>query len=996
MEYTINKMNYRDFECLEFTKRAGRAYFIPYSDSQRLAGIDYREERYRSDMVRVLSGEWDFRYYEKNTDIPEIFDTSAEHFDKVNVPSTWQRTGYAPPVYINVAYEITTMPPRLPKVMPAAVYRRHFDVNNTDKNYFIAFLGVIPCVDLYINGQYAGYSEGAHNTAEFDITPFIVEGENELLVVVHKWSNATFIECQDMFRENGIFRDVLLYAMPKIFINDYCVKTRLTDAGWALDADVMIEGPPRGYHTRFELRRQGKAILSRELTASQVNKFTFDGLHVMEWSAELPELYEAFITLKNKTGDIETVRVPVGFKRVEIEGCVFRFNGANIKIKGVNHHDTHPVNGYVMSFDDLEKDVKLMKSLNVNAIRTSHYPPDPHLLMLCDIYGLYVVDEADIEAHGVCLAPYYNINLISNSKKWIPRYVDRVSRMFYRDRSHPCVIMWSLGNEAGGWKCQDACYDFLRANSTLPVHYEGASRTPRRAYDVYSEMYTHVDDLMKIKNGTRGPEYKTRPFFLCEYVHAMGVGPGAFEEYWQLFYSSDIFMGGCVWEWADHAVYDENAQYRYTYGGDHGEKLHDGNFCVDGLMYPDRTPHTGALAMKEVYRPVRARYDAEKGCFIFFNTNRFRSAEYLTTHWEILSGGVKTAQGSIALSAPPQGEETHEIVLPGSDNKDLAVTFTYVDSHGTCVAKEQLLLAQGIFAVFTHNKGNVVLEEDTKQIKAVFDGGSVCFTKETGNICGFAFHGRDLMHLNPVEQTGFRPNIFRALLDNDTRMKKAWLDAGYDRCGFLLKDIHTESKAGCVVVDVKTAVLCLGKEAFETDIEYLISAKGEMRVKASLSPRGKTETRLPRFGLMAELPAQMSEVEYYGLGETENLCDFKQQSVLGIYRANVADMHEPYIKPQDNGNHSMTRWLRLGNAGGPGLLFLAQGAPFSFSVHNYTQTLLQNAKHREDVYDQNTTVLCIDGFMRGTGTSACGPDTLEQYIIDAKDGLSFEFIVKPL
>lgn len=996
MKYTINKKNYRDFNCLEVNKRAGRAYFIPYTSPERLAGVDYRDERYHSDMVRVLSGDWDFRYYEKNTDIPDVFDTLSERFDQVKVPSTWQRTGYAPPVYINVAYEFTTMPPRLPKMMPAAVYHRRFDIKTTDKNYFIAFLGVIPCVDLYINGQYAGYSEGAHNTAEFDISPFVTEGDNDMLVVVHKWSNATFIECQDMFRENGIFRDVLLYEMPKVFINDYCIKTRLTDAGWALDADVMIEGAVRGYQTLFELKRHGKTILSKEITSAQTNKFTFDGLHVLEWSAELPELYEAFITLKNRNGTVEAVRVPVGFKRVEIEGCVFKFNGANIKIKGVNHHDTHPVTGYVMSFDDLEKDVRLMKQLNVNAIRTSHYPPDPHLLMLCDRYGLYVVDEADIEAHGVCLSPYYNINLISNSKKWIPRYVDRVSRMFYRDRSHPCVIMWSLGNEAGGWKCQDACYEFLRANSTLPVHYEGASRTPRRAYDVYSEMYTHVDDLVKIKNGTRGPEYKTRPFYLCEYVHAVGVGPGAFEEYWQIFYSSDIFMGGCVWEWADHAVYDEKAPYRYTYGGDHGEKLHDGNFCVDGLMYPDRTSHTGALAMKAVYRPVRARYDAERGCFVFLNTNRFRSADYLTVRWEIQLNGVKASQGSIALDAKPQGEQTCNIPLPEAGNKDLTVTFAYLDAQGCCVASEQILLSQGAFAVYSQEKGPVGFEENSKEIKAVFDGGSVSFDKVTGNICGFTSRGRDLMNFNPVEQTGLRPNIFRALLDNDRRMQKAWLDAGYDRCVCVLKDIRAQKLGSCLSVGVKWAVQCNGKEAFEAGVEYLINGKGEIKVEASLKPSVKTETRLPRFGLAMELPAQMSEVEYYGLGEAENLPDFKEQCLLGIYRANVSDMHEPYIKPQDNGNHSMTRWLRVGKPDGPGLLFLAQGAPFSFSVHNYTQTLLQNAKHREDVYDQNTTALCIDGFVRGTGTSACGPDTLEPYIVDAKEGLRFEFMVKPL
>lgn len=998
MRYTVNKTNYRDFDVYELNKRPARAYFIPYGSKAALEKTSFADERFHSDMVEVLSGQWDFKYYPTESEMPDLFDTEKEPFDKINVPSTWQRTGYESPVYLNCPYEFETLPPKLPKEMSVGVYRKIFHADANGGSVILAFLGVIPCVDVYINGEFVGYSEGAHNTAEFDITKYLKDEENELLAVLRKWSTGTFLECQDMFRENGIFRDVLLYRMPGAYINDYYLKTECSDGKWLIGAEIAVCGDFGGCSVELELKDGEQTVASANVEAAEKALLTLENLPVQEWNAEIPKVYQAYITLKKEGREIEAIRQIVGFKRVKIEGQVFKFNGANIKMKGVNHHDTHHKTGYVMTYEDLEKDVKLMKSLNVNAVRTSHYPPDANLLTLCDLYGLYVVDEADIETHGCGGYPIFRINYISNSAKWIPRYLDRVSRMYYRDRNHACVTMWSLGNEAGGHKCQDACYAFLHeVCPEIPVHYEGVIRTPRHSYDVVSEMYTHPDDLKKVRDGKRGPKYKNKPFYLCEYCHAMGVGPGALEDYWDIFYSSDIFMGGCIWEWADHAVYHVDGKLTYTYGGDHGERKHDGNFCVDGLMYPDRTPHTGAFEMKAVYRPVRARL-SENGNFVFTNTNRFRDASYLTVRWKLLKNGIKIQNGEIPLSIQPQAEQEIPLDLDLPAGCDLHINFRYIDDNGHEVALEQLALREEYSLPALKNGRKLDYAKSGDLLTVSFDRGHAVFNKKTGAFEQYTVDGKDLFHTAPVEAKGFVPNIFRALLDNDVRKRKSWLNSGYDKCSFKLKSFEFEDEDGKAEIETEYIIKHSRAHLFTVKLEYEIGANGCVFVNASLKPckDKKLETDLPRFGLMLELPRDMENAEYYGLGELENLIDFRAQSTVGIYRAKVAELHEPYIKPQDNGNHGEVRWLKVTDNDGKGLMFGFADKPFSFSLHHYTQKLLQNAKHREDLKDENTTVLSIDGFMRGTGTSSCGPDTLPEYIFDAKDGLSFKFVMSPV
>ncbi len=997
MKYTVNTKNYRDFNTFEINKCEGRAYFIPYTDKKTLAQTDFRKERYSSDLVRVLSGEWEFKYYPHAAEVPAELDTAEIEFDKITVPSTWQRTGYEPPVYLNCPYEIETKPPMLPDDMSAGVYRKVFNVEDTDKVYILTFLGVCPCVDLYINGEFVGYSEGSHNTAEFDVSPFLKQGENELLAVLHKWSTGTFLECQDMFRENGIFRDVLLYELPKTYIKDYYLRTFKKSGSYSLSAEISVAGKTEGYSVEITAAdKDGKLLFSSEEAANV--KMDFKNLDVIEWNAEVPTLYEVFITLKKDGEAVQSLRSYLGFKNVKVNKNVFLFNDEKIKFKGVNHHDTDPKNGYVMSVEDIERDLALMKQLNVNSIRTSHYPPDPHLLILADYYGFYVVDEADIETHGCGSAPHFKINLISNDLRWAPRYIDRCVRMYQRDRNHSCVTMWSLGNEAGGIKCHDACYDVLHTLCPeIPIHYERACVFPKLGYDVISEMYTHPDDVAKVGEGTRGKGYTQKPFFLCEYAHAMGEGPGALEDYWQIFYAHDNLMGGCIWEWADHAVYHANGPYKYTYGGDHGERKHDGNFCVDGLVYPDRSLHTGALEMQAVYRPLRARH-TRANSFAFLNTNRFRSSGYITIKWTLLKNGVQIKGGELNPDIAPEAERVFRLDLPKLNSDfEYHINFDYFDGENK-IASEQIALNEVYTKFIRKNCTDISVEDNDEIIEVKFNGGKATFCMETGDLVGYEFAGKQLLNSSPVGARTFMPNIFRAMTDNDRiGIGSKWENNGYDRYTCKLEEIKYSLEYNEVEVETEFYLMKGNKKLFEVEIEYTIKGNGTIKVKAEIEPKSFfVEDDLPRFGVMLEMPRSFENVEYFGLGAAENMPDYKAQCAVGIYSTTVCAMHEPHIYPQDNGNHGETRWMRITDNDGDGLLFCNSKGNFSFSAHHYTQKLLHEAKHQEDLHDENTTVVSIDGYVRGAGTASCGPDALKKYTFSAKNGLKFRFSILPV
>lgn len=1002
MKYSINKNLHNDFGVFEENKLKERSYFIPFSSVKKLAKTDYKNERYKSDKVMMLSGEWDFAYYEKLSLVPDMLDTDIVSFDKAVVPCTWQRTGYDQIAYINTRYPFPKDPPIIPFDVATGIYRKTVDIKNADKRHTLSFLGVAGAFSVYVNGEYVGYSEGSHNTAEFDITSFLNDGLNEILVVNYKWCNGSYLECQDMFRENGIFRDVFITEFESSYISDFTLRSsRNSDGTYNLNIDV--EGVFEK-NTKIEIKSAEKEpVINATLLPEKGTKLS--NLAVNEWSAEIPDIYELTIVLYKDDKEVEAIRTYYGFKTVEIIGEVFLFNNKAIKFKGVNHHDTHMTKGYAMSLDDMELDVKLMKEYNCNAVRTSHYPPDPAFLIMCDMYGLYVVDEADIETHGFYAVPHttYDPNRLSNDKSWALHYLDRVKRMYGRDKNHPSITMWSLGNESGGYKCQDVCYDYLKeVNPEIPVHYEGAIRSKRWAYDVVSRMYGTPDLMRKILKGTAGNRYKNKPFFQCEYAHAMGNGPGGLEEYMQLFYSSNQFMGGCIWEWADHSVYDENAKYKWTYGGDHNEPIHDGNFCVDGLFYPNRKPSSGALEMKVCYRPIRAEY---KGGNVFelWNTRSFADSSDIKIDFNIFVEGESKKTDSVSSVIPAQRKKKIQIEssLFVQTEKDVFVNFVYTDKNtGIEIATEQVVVSTAQIKHFSNQLTPADISALSDKITVKFENGSASFNKKQGLI-SYNINGVEYLNQNPFDKTnGFVPHIYRGRLDNDQYMVIFWKIIGLDtsRAKLVSCDVKSNSngvKYVSTVYDFVTrGVFVLARAT----VDYIFDKNGKITISTSLKKVCPLTAQLPRFGVYTELTNDFENVKYYGRGPIENYSDFKEHSPIGIYETTVSNMAHKYIKPQDSGNRGDVRYAMLKDENGTGIRFNALDRYINFNANHFTLGQLKKAKHIEDLPDVDTTFVAVDGFVRGTGSGSCGPIPSKEHMIEFGylKPLKFSFEVEPL
>ena len=989
MIYTISRNLHTDFSLYKQNRLGSRSWFIPFSCKEALEKSDYKNERYVSDRIQMLSGEWDFAYFGKLSDIPKAFNTEKVKFDKVTVPSTWQRTGYDQIAYINTRYPFPKKPPHIPGNVAVGIYRKTF-FRKASYRSVISFLGVAGAFALYVNGRYVGYSEGSHNTAEFDITGFLSDGDNEALVVNYKWSNGTYLECQDMFRENGIFRDVFIIEQREIHLDDFLIRPAKNGNG-TYDVRICIKG---------NLNAESKVTVNcNGLFEETVNGNTvIKSVNPEEWSAENPKLYKTLITVSDAEGNTaEVIRTYIGFRDIRIDGEIFRFNDKAIKLLGVNHHDTHMTKGYAMSVDDLELDVKLMKDYNCNCVRTSHYPPDPVFITMCDFYGLYVVDEADIETHGFYSVPGpYTPNRLSNNLKWADRYLDRVSAMYERDKNHPSITMWSLGNESGGYKCQDVCYNFLKENNPeVPVHYEGVNRSKRWAYDVVSRMYASPELMKKIREGKAGKKYKGKPFWQCEYAHAMGNGPGKIEEYMQLFLSSGQFLGGCIWEWADHSVYDENAPYKWTYGGDHNEPIHDGNFCVDGLFCPDRKPSSGALEMKVCYRPIRASY-LGNGSFSLKSTRYFTDTADISVTYSVTENGYETIGGEIDDIIAPQSEIRIKIVsdsLSESD-KDVFVNFIYTrKSDGYEIATEQLIISEKKPESRIGRRCEI---ENGNIITVSFKDGELVFDKSIGLI-SFKKDGRELLKTNPIDGLpGFVPHIYRGRLDNDMYTVIFWNIIGLETAKTVLYDCKVKSDTEGEFV--RTKYKFIGKKLFtlaKATVDYRVDESGKVLVTSKLKKTFPLTGMLPRFGVHCEFMPEFSKVEYFGRGPLENYSDFKEHSPIGRYECDVHDMAHKYIKPQDSGNRGEARECSLISDSSK-IIFKADDKAFSFNANPFTLEQLKKAKHIEDLPDCETVFTAVDGFVRGTGTGSCGPGPAKEHTIDFgySKPLEFSFTVE--
>ena len=1025
MIYRIkDKANYKNFKVFKDNRLDSRAYFIPFPNEKKAAAASLLNKRYESEKVKVLNGEWDFIYYPNNKAVPEVLDTESVKFDKVKVPSCWQFTGYEPPFYTNIKYPYLCTPPRpsvnqLEGIYAGAVdgetykvgskqfnsvgvYRTFFAVNDLGKRYILSFLGVASNAEIYVNGNYVGYSECSHNTAEYYVDEYLRLGENELVVVVHKWCNGSYLEDQDMFRNNGIFRDVLLFVNEKTFIYDFefftSKRNNLYDA--IINATVVDFD---GASVTVTLSDKGRLIAMRSVEAASCTKIMLNSLNVEEWSAEIPKLYDLTITLTVHGSVIECIRKKVGFKTITIEGRVYKLNGKNIKVLGVNHHDTNPRTGYYLTPEEIERDILLCKEYNINTVRTSHYPPDPLFLELADYYGLYIIDEADIETHGTRTP-----GQISNRLKWKEHYWDRVKGMYMRDRNSPSVILWSLGNESGGVRCQDYCYKMLKPLTLIPVHYEGVIRMRRGAYDVASAMYPDVRAVIKAAEGSpsRTTFYvvgackaiKTKPFILCEYAHAMGLGPGNLEEYVNTFFKYDELMGGCIWEMVDHAVlHGADKPYRYTYGGDHGEYTHDGNFCVDGLFYPDRTPSTGAFNVKNCYRPVKARL-VDAGIIELTNRNYFRNSSYITVKGTVMFEGKAVFRFEFPCDIEPRAKHIYNLNFDVTGG-DTMINLDYCDGSGKLVAFEQLEVHTALTEVRAIRGKNISAEPYSDILEVTFDNGSVRFDRTTGSIASYVYNGISYLADKPAKAGAgrFYTNIYRAPSDNDMRFARKWKEFGYDSLKVRNDSFNYQVYADRVEINIVNGMFASGgRKVLTVKDVYTVFASGIVKAESSVSPFIKFGPLLPRVGKMIEMKKEFRDVVYYGRGDRECYPDFKAHARIGVYRADVKDFVEPYIRPQESGNRTDVRYAAVRNASGAGLMFLAESAPFNFGAKEYSDKALVGFRHREDIVtDPEVNYYSVDGFLGGVGSASCGPVTLPEYRLKCNRSYTYSFRMIP-
>ena len=964
-----------------------RATIVPYPD----AASARAEERALSPYFLSLNGRWDFTYYASPRDVKELSGEAGEGTQgQLDVPGVWQLQGFGAPQYTNVRFPIPYDPPYVPDDTPVGVYDRAFTLPPAfrGRQTVLRFEGVSSCYYVFVNDQLAGFAKCPHLPSEFDVSPFLKDGENHLRVVVLQWSDGTYLEDQDMWRLSGIFRDVMLLSFGERRIADVCAEATLSDdyTQGILKLRVMAAHVEK---VKITLFKDGKALFSQD-TAVRVGEanacLTVE--NVRPWTAETPERYEVIVEIPG-----QAERVFVGFKKVEIRQGVFYFNGRPIKLKGVNRHDTHPALGYYTPVNEMLRDILTMKRHNVNTVRTSHYPNDPRFLSLCDEYGLYVVDETDLECHGVVMFESYDY--IAKDPKWEKQFVDRGSRMVQRDRNHPCVFMWSMGNESGYGCNHVAMAEAMRAiDSSRPIHYE-RDQWEKEAItaDVTSRMYASIDFMKEYAQGN--PQ---KPLFQCEYCHAMGLGPGLLEDYWQTYYAHPQLMGGCVWEWADHGLErEENGRKYYAYGGDFGEWPHDGCFCVDALTYPDRTPHTGLKEFKHVVRPVRCTLaDEAKGAVRLWNTYGFQSLEHLRGHFTVTAGGRLLTQGEFAPKAPAGGTEEITLSLgeyPAGALLNLSFALredTLWAPAGHVVAKDQLPLALGK-AEAPASLPALPLTLRNTHTGCVVSSADFSVSFDAEGMSGLTFHGV------PLLAQGSRINLWRAPTDNDRggpNMGKKWEALGLSRLLCRSEKFTAALKENTAVIELEGVYgPKVTPPLLKVSQKFTVHGDGRIGLEICYAPLKEIDVYLPRLGLRMALPKGFERLIWQGRGPWESYPDLKTGAVLGRYETTVEATHEPYVRPQENGSHEDTAFAALLNARGIGLM--AAGDGFAFSAHHYTPEMLTQAEHTIELGRTDEVTLLIDGAMGPVGTASCGPEPLEKDRLYLKEPRSFRFTFLP-
>ena len=990
---------YENLSVLHENTMPARAYYIPAS--KRMDNlVEHREE---SDRMQLLNGTWKFQYFNSIYDIQDSFfekNYDTENFDEIQVPSVWQMAGYDTHQYTNIRYPFPFDPPYVPQDIPCGAYVHNFEYSRDEKasKAFLNFEGVDSCFYVWINGSYVGYSQVSHMTSEFDVTDVLQDGTNTVAVLVMKWCDGSYLEDQDKFRMSGIFRDVYILKRPEQAISDYHIKTKIEDMLAKVELDVKFYSSA---NVKISIEDKNGAVVA-------VGSIAEEGTAVLEiaspelWNTENPYLYKLILETEN-----EVIVDHIALRKIEIKDQVIYLNGQKIKFRGVNRHDSDPATGFTISPEQITTDLTLMKQHNFNAIRSSHYPNAPFFYEMCDKYGFMVIDEADIEAHGPFMIyrkedTDYNRfkrwnEKIADDPVWEEAIVDRVKLMVERDKNRFCIVMWSMGNESAyGCNFEKALEWTKNFDPDRITQYESARyRNYDETYDysnldVYSRMYPALSEIQEYldKDGSK-------PFLLVEYCHSMGNGPGDFEDYFQMIQDNDKMCGGFVWEWCDHAIAHgtaENGKTIYAYGGDHGEEIHDGNFCMDGLVYPDRTVHTGLLEYKNVYRPARViSYDKESGELVLHNYMDFDDLkDYVKISYELTQDGLVISKGILPeFSVAPHGEGKTNLKINVPENgkcylkliyhlkkelplldEDHILGFDEIEvskEDAKCKLAEKWIPKTVVDSELQVNENDTQIHIKGREFAYTVDKRTALFTE-------MKFAGREYLN-HPMEL-----NIWRAPTDNDMYIKSEWKKAHYDKA--YTRAYTTEvvqGKHGVKITSHASVVAETVQKILDVTITWKIEATGKIDADVAVTKDDEFPD-LPRFGVRMFLDKKLADVRFFGMGPQESYRDKHQAASHGLYRANVGDLHEDYIRPQENGSHYDCEYVELNNSR-YGIVASAEKA-FSFNASYYTQEELEKKTHNYELIESDSVVFCVDYALNGIGSNSCGPVVLEQYRFD--------------
>lgn len=989
----LNIPNYhQSTETLHVGCEKPRAYFVPFP----CGCASKNAERGESTFFKSLCGEWNFKFFKS---VNDVCDLSTEGSDKLTVPMSWQMAlgrGYDVPNYTNVNYPIPYDPPFVPDENPCGLYSRKFTVPAAmaGKKIYLNFEGVDSAFYVWVNDEFAAYSQVSHMTSEIDVTSLVHAGENEIKVLVLKWSDGTYLEDQDMWRMSGIFREVYLLFRDETHIRDIFVHCDLDDS--FTDADFTVDVDVTGKATvEWTLDCPcGETISSGKCDVDESGKIVVPTIkNAKLWSDEEPNLYNLTLHCGN-----EYITLPIGARRVEIkDGCVV-INGKKVKAKGVNRHDSHHLLGHATPVEHMVRDIMIMKAHNVNMVRTSHYPNDPRFTALCDKYGIYVCDETDLETHGA--RPWY---ALSRSPEWEGEYVDRVQRMVERDKNHPCVIFWSLGNESGWGQNHVAMHTWIKSRDTSRiVHYEGANydyndgKYLRDVTDIESRMYpspTWCDNYCK------APE-RDEPLFLCEYSHAMGNGPGDLRDYWEVIEANDNFFGGCVWEFIDHsvAIGDKYGDPSFTYGGDFGDHPNDGNFCVDGLVYPDRRVHTGLEELKQAIMPVAVR-EVKPGTVAIKSRRYFKSLSDISMAWTVKVDGKAVKSGVHPnLDIAPEAEEVFEIVPENELPAHGTVTFDLSFRQNKPTEWADVGYEVG-FAQFIYERAEKVkaapalypveLCENREEYTVTVGETVYKISKFSGMITDICDNGEHLI-TKPVV-----PQIWRAPTDNDRNVQWDWRNSSIHNAK--VKCYSTEvvkaDENEAVILSKISLAAAPNEVVLRADVTYTV--KYGMGIKIACDVKWNVQKKhYPRFGMRLTMPEGAEQMRYFGYGPNESYVDKRLASKLGEYKSTVTENYEPYVFPQENSSHWGCRWADVHTVAGHGFLFTSC-EPFSFNASHFSPEQLTETRHHYELKREPETTVMLDMRMDGIGSNSCGPELAEKYRFNETE-FSSSVTIKPV